>query len=184
MKRFMILLTLLVFLLLTSICSAGEIKVYDADDQYLGILLSTSVYETTIFIPALGVSAHVTNHQYFQTSNVADIKKHGNVSSMGETDKVVFSNSKCTGTPHFDAAYPALIKFRCDDKYYKTNGTFKSLNPAYKRKSNCDCDSDTPLPTVGYFQELEETTLPFSTPLALPLKFRNSKGAVVIPLGN
>ena len=36
----------------------------------------------------------------------------------------------------------------------------------------------------GYLQELEETTLPFNVPLALPLKFIYSKNTVVIPLGN
>ena len=56
-------LTVLVYFILTSIGSAGEIKVYDANDQFLGILLDSSVYATTVFIPSLGVVTEITNHR-------------------------------------------------------------------------------------------------------------------------
>ena len=180
MKKSVFFLTIMAIFFLVSRSSAGEIKVYDANEQFLGILLDSSVYNTTVFIPSLGVVTEITNHPSVGSSYEADIREHGNGSNMCCTDKVVFSDPGCTGTPHFDAAYPALIKYRCDGKYYKTNGNFKHIYPGYIRKLNC-----APYEYGdygGYYQELEETTLPFNTPLALPLKFRNTKGAVVIPM--
>lgn len=166
----------------TSLSSAGEIKVYDANDQFLGILLNSSVYATTIFIPSLGVITEITNHPSVSPQRYADIKEHGNGMLTCCTDKVVFLDSGCTGTKYFDAGYPALIKDRCDGKYYKTNGNMKLISGGYIRMLDC-----TPYENghyTGYYQELEETTLPFSIPLSIPLKFKSTKGVAVVPLGN
>lgn len=182
MKKSVLLIVIMANFFLLSTSSAGEIRVYDAKDQFLGILLDSSVYNTTVFIPSLGVVTEITNHPSVGSNYEADIREHGNGNNMCCTDKVVFSDPGCTGTPHLDAAYPALIKYRCDGKYYKTNGHFKHIYPGYIRWSNCDPYEYGDY--GGYYQELEETPLPFNIPLALPLKFKYSKGATVIPLIN
>jgi len=182
MNKFGSSLILLAYLLLASTGSAGEVKVYDTNDQFLGILLDSSVYYTTVYIPSLNVVTEITNHPSVGASDKGDVREHGDGSLMCCTDKVIFADSDYSGTPHFDAAYPVLIKYRCDGKYYKTNGKMNYIYSAYIRKLDCTAyDSGH---YGGYLQELEETTLPFTVPLALPLKFRYSKGAVVVPLGN
>lgn len=178
MKRYKALFFVIVFLFFCSISIAGEIKVYDADGQYLGNLLGASVYEIDIYIPSLKVSTEiVTRDHYNYPDDIGDIKEYDSFGSR--YDSVVFDNENYTGTLYYSASYPCLIKYRCDGKYYKTNGVLTRLISAYYKDLNCEPYTHT---YMGYYQELVETTLPFNIPVAVPLKFITSKGAVVIPL--
>jgi len=155
------------------------VHAYDADGQYLGVLLS--IDPTEIFIPSLGYAAKIGNHSgaiYFKRDY------------QGNYFNLSFHSSDCTGD-RFTVAANNIMRDG-DDRY------FVGVDGPYEFLGNCDGDLPktsylnyygeclTPScppgsgvnPIYGYewelwYQAVEvlEVDIPFTQPVALPMSY-------------
>lgn len=165
-----VLFTMLMCLVASSIY--GEVILCDANNNTLGIVAGGG--PKTVFIPSISK---------FATFNSGSID-----SFAGE---VYYTSNNCTGTKYFLKYYSEdVIVMHKGGAYYQD-----SLNSfvitAKSRDNGSSCLDYTIYSPSGYEKtvaQLNPVVLPFSLPIATPLKFNyidpntNKKTAVVIPL--
>ena len=138
-------------------CGSCGIQVHDANQQYLGILLGTSSSGITIYIPTLKRMIEITPQD----------------SSVVPVINVYFKSTNCTGQPYgqglFDAPYRIYRLAGSNDKFYTSTtsaGIRRMMYSLLLTSLNCQSTSSD-----GTWIPLEEVTLPFTHPVALPLIF-------------
>jgi hypothetical protein len=145
---------------------AGAIDVYDADGQYIGLLVDVdsinqfNTTTTTVYIPTL------------QKSIVIDIST-GDVHNSSGTAFLYFESNNClTGQPYAKANVQLSI-IKNDSKYYKIIGDslVVAVNTNSHRTASGDCNSG-PGTVTGL--PMEEVTLPFTLPVAIPLRLEDN----------
>jgi len=137
----------------------GAIDVYDANGQYLGILVNTdNGVNTTFYIPSVYSTLTLNNLE-------------GSVGAIGFTVNLLFENDDCTGQPYVPIQMQLMI-FVNGSKFYKASATPPVVNFGYNsyRSTGGDCSVYTDTTTSI---AAEEVTLPFTLPVALPLGFEN-----------
>ncbi len=156
--------------LIPSITKA-DVHVYDNNDQSLGILMSNqwaSMIE--LFVPSVG-----------------GIFKYwiDPASACGDPDDlwVYFQSGDCSGTPYAKNPFPAIYDFSPTpiEGFYKVdyNGKQTFTPGSYL---SCDC-----VPGPGELAEYYpyvEVQMPFTPPVALPLKFKVRTKTIVVPLSD
>ena len=150
----------------------SEIKVYDANDQYIGVLFGDGEHtgqQISIFMPQLEMP--VFFHAY------AD----------GEIDEsytgVQYETDDCSGTPYI-RLNSGVKQFIIRDgegackKYYTITRNRKSFVPGSFYNSSCECIQSTASNSDDYLELslFPEENFPFSLPVAIPFHFKYSSG--------
>ena len=146
----------------------ADIQVYDNNNQYLGILLELGNTQLSLFIPSLGAS------WIFQP----------NSSPCGDEANAYFVSSDCSGQPYSRGPLPYINDLTGTDLggYFKPDYSAKeNITPGSRIDFNCGCQSTSSYPQAEYYP-LTQLQMPFTTPIALPLRFEVRTRAVVIPL--
>ena len=155
--------------------SAAEIKVYDNNNQYLGILLDLSGGSLKVFMPSINASFTIDQSPCL----------------WGDT--IYFEENDCSGTPYVNRLFPAVIDIKCQpyDGYYLPDlnsikqFTAKSMLETLPGVSEGPtCTEITSWPSSLYYG-IKPTQLPFTTPISLPVWFENIAGTsdfFVIPV--
>lgn len=170
MKRGII-LTIGLLLLLTPIAFAGEIRVYDANDQFLGILVSY-VGSPILFIP--GISAFVT---FPYGPDIESFSEEGGRWPLEPI--VIYDKTDCTGSSYLRVGMPNfLYRLRLcggdGDIFVKPIDPIILIDPSSHRLSpsrNCKCTTSRQ-PFYGrQFIEIPKTKIPFTLPVAKPFRY-------------
>ena len=146
----------------------ADIHVYDNNNQYLGILLDSDDSSASIYIPSLEASwiYHLS-------------------SSCGDEAVAYYENGTCTGQAYARRPFSHVLDFTDFASlggYYIPNYSGRTnITPGSYIETNCECWQTSSLPEAEYYP-LEPVQLPFTTPVALPLRYEVRNKAVVIPL--
>ena len=115
MKR-IICLSFLLLVALSSIAEAGDILVYDANDQFLGVLI-TSVNRdnrtVTIHIPELNAQIDIEKWIVDGTGSILPYQGHDGISEY------FYYVGNCTGTPYVDTYGQVIV----ERTIYRIQGT-------------------------------------------------------------
>ncbi len=134
----------------------ADVHVFDANDQYLGVLTDGGGQGFfTVLIPKLVTMIKIST----ESGEVADV--YG----------PLFESNDCSGTPYFRGNRMYWIQ-KMDDKYFIGENfppVVRSLS-SWLQNGTCDPDYDHEIPVVPMI-EVEEESIPFSVPVALPLRF-------------
>ncbi|MHA2054396.1 MAG: hypothetical protein ACW99F_12435, partial [Candidatus Hodarchaeales archaeon] len=97
---------------------------------------------------------------------------------------VVFDSSNCSGTPYTEGPFPLIFDFSALSMagFYKVDYSGKkTFMPGSYIDFNCTCQQTTFYPNAEYYPYVQ-VQMPFTTPVALSLRFEVRNRAVVIPL--
>lgn len=159
----------------------AEIKVYDHNNQYLGITSGIGGNQNlSVFIPSIKASYSIW-HTEIEKPDWCIV-----------TDSVVFESDDCSGTPYARGTFPHVINFNCqpyDGHYLPDISSGKKFTPKSMHISDMAigeliCTSYIGPPELTFY-EIKEIQLPFTTPIALPVRFENVAGTsdfFVIPV--
>jgi len=138
----------------------AEVHVYDKDNQDLGILLELHEQYLFVFIPSVGASM---GFHYW----TGEICEYGNA---------VFITDNCSDAPYSEGPLPQIIDLSLTyGGFYKPNNSGKQIfTPGSYYDDNCVCKQNTGEDSRysnGEYYPLIQVQLPFTTPIALPLRF-------------
>ena len=162
----------LISLILMASTSEAEIQVYDADGQYLGILLELADPLVAIFIPSLKAKYTFSHREDF----------------MPDCGGSYYESNNCSGPSYTSTPYPYVGYNKSLDFYYmpdsKTTKTFVPKSQWYKDwvTKECECQEiaegqwSSNNPDVFYL--LQPVELPFTWPIAWPLKLEYLNGDI------
>jgi hypothetical protein len=157
----------------------GSILVYDADDTFLGILAPNTDFGEhdtnamfTIFIRSIGKLLKI------------DMIGDGRWEDTGNDDSLYFESTDCSGQPYLKCIHAAQSPRPEICEYYiiPFNGSYYVTDPAAARNTgpllsrwirypggNYGCNSEN----LDYsLRPLVKITLPFDTPVPVPLKLK------------
>ncbi|MBT8323599.1 MAG: hypothetical protein KJO94_08975 [Eudoraea sp.] len=164
-----VIILLLVIIVFHSSMACADIQVYDNNNQYLGIMTEMGSDEIYIFIPTLGgILQYSTDYSGW----------------CGDELEVFFESNDCSGTPYAKGAFPLIFDLSPTpiEGFYKVDfSSKKTFTPGSYYDFDCTCQPNTYYPSAEYYPYVQ-VQLPFTTPIALPLKFEVRTRAVVIPL--
>jgi len=172
MKRKSFLITAIILfsaiaILNTSIAKA-DVHVYDDNNQYLGIVLAMNPFAVEIFIPSKGARWHSNN----------------SIQPGCPLDRIYFESDNCTGTPYSDGSNPIIhdLGTLLGGFYQQDYSGKKTIEPGSSYYFDCQCYSTAGSPSAEYYPLTQQVQMPFTTPIAQPLRFEVQNRAVVIPL--
>jgi hypothetical protein len=171
-KRFLITAIILisVTVALTPSIAKADILVYDNNDQYLGIQVYMHDDDMDLFISSLGGTFRFT---------------YDDSGDCGDEIRAVFQSGDCSGTPYSANALPQIFDFKdCPiEGFYKVdfNGKQTFTPGSHYIDWGDGCEATGQYPSADYYPWVE-VQMPFTTPVALPLKFKVRTKTVVVPL--
>lgn len=136
----------------------GNIQVYDASGQYLGVLLERGKMqdEVVIFVPGLGKFTTIK-----QTS--------GEI----ESTSLTYDSENCVGSPYFAGGVDFIRK--CGGKYFLGGTEARNIPRVSTRIASGECLQWSPvydkLTEMFEASEIPESSIPFTLPVALPLHY-------------
>ena len=161
-----LLMTIFVF---SSSNAQADVQVYDNNNQYLGIMTDMDGGGIDIFIPTLGgILQYSTDYSGW----------------CGDELEVLFESNDCSGTPYAEGPFPLIFDFSPTpiEGFYKVDfSAKKTFTPGSYYEFDCICQPNTYYPSAEYYPYVQ-VQIPFTTPVALPLRFKVRTNAVVIPL--
>ena len=148
--------------------SDAEIKVYDNNNQYLGILLDMEREEgMTIFIPSINASYTFTKVEIDNPDTCTPYRQ------------LWFESNDCSGTPYTPGPFPVIVKYNCQtyDGYYLPDLSSSKQFMAESiltgdLEGNTYCNDITSQSSMLYYG-IKPIQLPFTIPIALPVRFEN-----------
>ena len=148
--------------------NTGGIKVYDATGQFLGDSIGAiNKYHSSVYIPSLRAVAEIYQHDR-QNPNIGDIKP-----SLGEYP-TYYTSSDCSGQEYLSTDYSDRIMKKDGEYYVQRSGDLVFGKILGIRYSEGTCNSgEFDLSDYNLAYNPTPIKLPFSTPLALPLEFRD-----------
>jgi hypothetical protein len=167
-KRFLVTVIILISatLALTPSTGKADIYVYDNDNQYLGILLDLTQGYLVVFLPSLGASWSIEYDSNFPC------------------DDVYFDSADCSGAPYLEFdPLPEIVDISnspIGGFYVSDYSGRRTFTPGSYYDYNCECQVG-PNPNAEYYP-LTPVQMPFTTPIALPLRFKIRTKTVVVPL--
>ncbi|KPA11863.1 conserved hypothetical protein, secreted [Candidatus Magnetomorum sp. HK-1] len=190
-KLFKLFIIIYFFFTINCLTAQAEIKVFDANGQYIGVLLGVKYGLTgvEVFIPALNSIMYLQMEwEYSQSDNnfVGVISyPQADVDDAGAYYNFTYENNDCTGNPHWSIfMYNGIKKPMCGGgKYYmgdvEHQKTFiaKSQLIYDSQSKSCKCISLTGQ-EIRVYVPVIETDLPFVLPVRLPLRFQYLKGDI------
>jgi hypothetical protein len=147
---------------------AGSISVYSAADEYLGIVGDVSSYRTYIYLPSLKA--------FFDIIGETGLNMYDGVT----LNSVKYTEPGCAGDAYATTGYPGNMRSFVfsvstgvgQTKHYMQSGEPRSVT-CYSYRSYTDdfpcqelVDGET-----GLVTPLTEVILPFTYPVAVPMKF-------------
>jgi hypothetical protein len=147
----------------------GAIQVYDANNQFLGLLTgSANPYGTSFYIPSLRAS--------FSIQPVGDGTTGDSDNQAWDDRRLYYASSDCSGPAYISTSFAGkIVKSERGFVVYE-NAIQKIQINGFKWFSNYQCSTDS-ANNSNYVYIIEDSptpvTLPFQTPVALPLQFRN-----------
>lgn len=155
---------------------AGAIHVYDANNQYLGILVShwdvdPAINNPTESLPHILMVFNPASKQFIPVN-----KGDGNVFNR-TTGSLYYESPDCTGTPHaMQYGYIGVVMY---DKYLKGYYKLKMgrkvglASQSVWYGSNNQCVPSPSYPVVSFFEVamIPEDQVGFQTPVAFPLAY-------------
>ena len=147
----------------------ADVQVYDDNDQYIGILVYMDEGWIDMFIPSLGATFRYSNDYSGWCGDELDI---------------VFESTDCSGTPYSTSPFPMIFDFSAcllTGVYKSTHSGKKTFMPGSYWDWDYVCQQTPNYPSAEYYPFVQ-VQLPFTTPLALPLRLEVKNRAVVIPL--
>ena len=152
----------LVIVILNPCIAKADIKVYDNNNRYLGIFMELEDRTIGIFIPSLSAVLIV-----YPGKNPA--------MECGDRFNPVFESNDCSGTPYSSGPFPLIDDFSPTPReggFYKTDYIGKkTFTPgSHYNWPFCECQQTTIFPAAEYYP-MVEVQLPFTTPIAFPLRF-------------
>ena len=167
-----VILILVVLIALMTHDASADIAVYDDDNQYLGILLNMTDFDITVYIPSLSLSYPISLVKFMDPPGCV------------EPTTVYFESNDCTGTPYGNSPFPVVIDMTCKrDNYYTPElSGLKSIIFKSRFYYGGECEQVNPDNEEATLYPFKKIELPFSEPIALPLKFKIGTKTVVIPL--
>ncbi len=168
---------------------SSVIEVYDANGQFLGTTLGFPQGKLVLDSPSPGSSMIATAPPIY----IPTLKKHTYISLLngmisnnivgGSIGPFFFTTEDCSGGVAYAlsmASYQIVVSPTIPQVFYIGTGQpqylpMQSFSSAYPLPSAGDCNNggSTPPPMYGVFVELTQVpSLPFSTPVALPLDYR------------
>ncbi|UCD90313.1 MAG: hypothetical protein JSW04_02410 [Desulfobacterales bacterium] len=169
--RYSVLAVIIIFsaiVMFNSSIAKADVHVYDNNNQYLGLLIDLGDSNLEIFIPSLKA-----NWSY-------DL---GELSSC-LWEYPIFNSGNCSGTPYSDGPLPEVYDLTGTSLgafYIPQYAGRTTFTPGSYYDENCQCQPNVFYPNTEYYP-LTEVQMPFTTPVALPLRFEVKNRAVVIPL--
>jgi hypothetical protein len=148
----------------------ADILVYDNNNQYLGIMTYMGEDLIDLFIPSLGGTfKYAIDYSGW----------------CGDELQIVFESSNCSGTPYSEGPFPLIFDFSPTpiEGFYKVDYSGKkAFTPGSYYEYPCVCQQNTTsYPNAEYYPYVQ-VQMPFTTPVALPLRFEVRTKTVVIPL--
>ena len=146
----------------------ADVHVYDNDNQYLGILMDLGDSFLEVFIPSIKANWY---YDYSELSSCL-------------WERPVFNSDDCIGTPYSDGPLPEVYDLTGTPLglFYVPNYAGRTtFSPGSYYDDNCQCQPYTNQPSAEYYP-LTQVQMPFTTPVALPLRFEVNNRVVVIPL--
>ena len=147
----------------------AEIYVYDNNNQYLGIMTNLDSDQIELFLPSLSSTfTYETSYSEY----------------CGDEMQAFFESNDCSGTPYSEDPYPVIFDFSpiSIEGFYKVDyAGKKTFTPGSHYNFSCECQENTFYPSAEYYQWVQ-VKMPFTTPVALPLRFEVRNMVVVIPL--
>jgi hypothetical protein len=166
-------LSLMLVFFLSPLSFAGDIWVYDANNQKLGILIGTSDDTIEIFLPSLNRPTEILIGSEEQT---IPTRKLGKINEYWST---LYKDSSCTGPPGVPGEGNEIIYlFRPPDRkafygYARVDLTKLTKYGYYLDYSSGQCRAAYGGAVDGYpITVVPSDKIPFKTPVAFPLKFR------------
>ena len=144
---------------LTASIAKAEIHVYDKNNQYLGIMVYMHDNDMDLFISSLGGTFRYSPDYS---------------GWCGDEIRVIFASGDCTGTPYSEAALPQIFDFSsCPiEGFYKVDYDSKnSFTPGSYYVDGGVCEVNEVLYPYSEYYPFVQVQLPFTTPIALPLRF-------------
>jgi len=162
MKRKSFLMTVIILIsvsvALTPSFTKADILVYDNNDQYLGILLDLSYVSFKVFIPSLGASLPISSW--------------GGVGQSFYLAFYYFDSTNCSGTPYASQPLPEILDFSSTPfggiRKPDYNGR-RTFSPESDYSSEIGCTERSS--ANDEYVPITPVQLPFTTPIALPLRF-------------
>ena len=159
-----------VFVMFNPSIASAEIQVYDNNDQYLGVMAYMDGAGIDLFITSLaGTFRYADDYSGW----------------CGDELEVIFESSNCTGTAYAISPYPMIYDLSdCPSitGVYKVDYSNKeTITPGSYRDWDQSCSTFDP-PPAGEYYPYVQVQLPFTIPVAHPLRFEMRNRAVVIPL--
>jgi hypothetical protein len=163
--------------------SQAEIRVYDNNNQFLGILLEASTEDLRIFIPSLNSIFSITQEV-----------------PLGGNDSIYFESTDCSGTAYaangsFPGAelFPTILNLKmCKGGFFSADFSKRTTIQARSYFASswegiCSCYQITPGQSYVAYPLTGEIQLPFNFPISYPIRYKymapNSVNkTVVVPL--
>ena len=159
----------LVFLVCLSWATSvfAEISVYDANDQYLGVVIDLDFFEEqAVFIPQFSLPVWFEDDWTILSKN-----------------RLYFETNDCSGISYLrddDAKHQYIFKGPCgsDDIYYSVNNIHKSFIPKSYYGSSCECIQSSATEPQDHIElsEFQKSSFPFTLPIATPVQFKYTAG--------
>jgi hypothetical protein len=150
-----------VFVVLNPCIAKADIQVYDNNNQYLGIFLELMDRTVSLFIPSLSAMLII-----YPEDNPG--------MECGDRFNPVFESNDCSGIPYSKGPNPLINDFSPTPRgggFYKTDFSGKkTFTPASSYDWICECQQISSYPSAEFYPMLE-VQMPFTTPIAFPLRF-------------
>jgi len=156
---------------IAEISNAGEIRVYDKNNQFLGILNDGHYRSVHIFVPSLNLPFGL----------------HVNAPSDSDDAIIYYEDDDCKGTPYIAVEehgergwFPWLYKLPiCFGGFYKADldnpESFSPMSKSTASNGVCDCSQDD-LPSGGSYYPMSQAELPFTLPIVYPIRYEYTTG--------
>jgi len=164
-------LSLIAVLLLPCMLKAGEIRVYDADDNFIGILLGRNVESEVLelFVPSLKKSVFIDLEEKYQDITI-------------DAGLLGYRSIDCSGQHLVDSVFTGTVFWSTTTNMGKKYFTGSNISAQVLIKSvrdpwgNCyQMDSPTVM-TVTEAVEVPLGEIPFPLPLAFPFRYEYCRG--------
>ena len=168
-KRFC--LGILAFFILVSISSAGDIWVYDANGNQLGILVGLNDSYLDVFIPSLN---RITGIVIGGEGEMIPTNR-GTIIDYSQYGWTYFNSSDCTGPAGLNEPVEKLVRYQDGKNDFHYGYAESTPNPsAFSYRLDGFSKSCVAMDRQAFaITEVVEAEIPFPLPIALPITYQH-----------
>lgn len=162
----------IVFVLFAVLCSTnsypGEIRIYDANDQFIGILVSMDCCTLSVFVPTLKLVASIV------IGNEVDVP--ANLGQLEFPFRTFFTEAGCMGTAGILEPVEKLMTFKkAGQTAYGYGRVGTPANFTYSLLGGTSCTEISPKAAFPIV-EVPAGSIPFTLPIAFPIRYEYDGG--------